>query len=186
MTQDTSGKLLFVTGNQNKLEEARKIIGNGLASAKIDLQEIQGTAEEIVQEKARTAFEILKKPLFVEDTGLVFEALGELPGPYIKSFLKNVDLLRLHNIALLDGVGRARAECYVAYADSGGINIFKGVCNGKIVLPKGSTDFGWDPIFQPDGFTDTFATMGDAKNKISHRGKAFAKLIDFLKDKNIL
>lgn len=90
----SSKTIYFITGNQNKLKEFNKIIGNipsyKFESKDIDLPEYQGETEEIAIEKCKTALEILKCPVLVEDTSLCFNALDGLPGPYVKWFLKKL------------------------------------------------------------------------------------------------
>ncbi|THU73521.1 hypothetical protein C4D60_Mb04t23750 [Musa balbisiana] len=167
----------FVTGNTKKLEEVRAILGHSIPfqSLKLDLPELQGEPEEISKEKARLAAAsvlwcllmllILKVngPVLVEDTCLCFNALNGLPG--------------LNNILTAYEDKSAYAMCI--FSLSLGPNLepvtFLGKTQGKIVPPRGPTDFGWDPIFQPDGYEQTYAEMPkEEKNKISHRSKALA------------
>jgi len=178
-------RIIFVTGNKNKLREVREMMGEGLEieAQQIDLPEYQGEPLQIASQKARTAYEILKLPVIVEDTGLCFNALGGLPGPYIKWFLDRVGPSGLHKMlqGFVDKSGYA--QCIFAYFDESLKEpvLFDGRCKGSIVEPRGPTHFGWDPIFQPEGFDLTFAEMGATEKKsISHRGRAFRQLKDFL------
>ncbi|XP_050219982.1 inosine triphosphate pyrophosphatase [Mercurialis annua] len=174
-----SSPVTFVTGNAKKLEEVRAIIGKSipLRSMKIDLPELQGEPEEISKEKARLAAAKVKGPVLVEDTCLCYNALKGLPGPYIKWFLDKTGVEGLHK--LLDGFEdkSAYALCVFSFAlgpDSEPI-VFEGKTMGKIVAPKGPRDFGWDPVFQPDGYDLTFAEISkEEKNKISHRYRALS------------
>lgn len=180
-------QLYFITSNENKLREARQIMsGIEILNEKIPLPELQGEPEDIVREKARLAHEKLKKPLFVEDTCLCFDALKGLPGPYVHDFL--IKLGREGLIKLLAGhkSKAATAKCLVGYADSKGkITVFVGETKGSIANePRGNSNFGvfgWDPIFIPAGSKKTYAEMThEEKNSVSHRMKALKKFRNFL------
>ena len=174
--------LTFVTGNAKKLAEVKQILGAdaNLISEKIDLPELQGeSAQDIAREKCRTAMRILGRPVLTEDTCLCFDAMDGLPGPYIKWFLKKLGHSGLNK--MLDGFTNRKAYALCIFAlgnpDSDEIMLFEGRCDGIIVQARGPNNFGWDPIFQPDGFTQTFAEMEkQTKNSISHRSRALEKL----------
>lgn len=121
-------------------------------------------------------------PVIVEDTCLCFNALGGMPGPYIKWFLSALGPDGLPRLLADFDDKTANAVCMFGYADSQDeINVFEGKTAGRIVPPRGPRDFGWDPIFQPDGFSQTYAEMDkNEKNKISHRFRALDKLKDYL------
>ncbi|XP_022084352.1 inosine triphosphate pyrophosphatase-like isoform X2 [Acanthaster planci] len=180
--------LVFVTGNAKKLEEVVAILGDkfNVTSRNIDLPEFQGEPEDISIAKCREAVKHVKGPVIVEDTCLCFNALGGLPGPYIKWFLSKLGPSGLHR--LLTGWEDKTAYALCTFAYSSGnlqdpVQVFKGQTHGTIVSPRGPPSFGWDPCFQPDGFTQTYAEMeSTTKNSISHRGKALKKLAEhFLK-----
>ncbi|KAL4236285.1 hypothetical protein ACF0H5_004672 [Mactra antiquata] len=176
----TMEPIVLVTGNQNKLAEFNQTIGNNfprkVISQDIDLPEYQGEPSEVAREKCKAAAEKVKGPCLVEDTSLCFNALGGMPGPYIKWFLAKLGPAGLHK--LLEGFDDKTADAVCIFAYSSGnpddeIQLFEGRTSGKIVSPRGPTNFGWDPCFQPDGFEMTYAEMKkETKNKISHRGKA--------------
>ncbi|KAK1592246.1 hypothetical protein Q3G72_021797 [Acer saccharum] len=169
----------FVTGNAKKLEEVKAILGQSVPfqSLKLDLPELQGEPEDISKEKARLAALQVNGPVLVEDTCLCFNALKGLPGPYIKWFLQKIGHEGLNNLLMAYEDKSAYALCAFAFSlgpDSEPIT-FLGKTPGKIVPPRGPNDFGWDPIFQPDGYEQTYAEMPkEEKNKISHRSKALA------------
>ena len=183
----------FVTGNKKKLEEAKQILGVGtdtpfeMTNKKIDLPELQGDPVDIAKEKCHLAAKEVGGAVFTEDTSLCFKALNGLPGPYIKWFLDQCGHDGLNK--MLDGFDdrSAYAQTIVAYADGPGeeVYVFDGRTNGKIVTARGPTDFGWDPVFEPDeGEGKTYAEMTkEFKNSISHRGRSFTKFRDFLAER---
>ncbi|XP_010264028.1 PREDICTED: inosine triphosphate pyrophosphatase [Nelumbo nucifera] len=169
----------FVTGNAKKLEEVRAILGQSIPfhSLKLDIPELQGEPEEISKEKARLAAKEVNGPVLVEDTCLCFNALKGLPGPYIKWFLQKIGHEGLNKLLLGYEDKSAYALCVFSLALGPNVEpvTFVGKTMGKIVPARGPNDFGWDPIFQPDGYEQTYAEMPKAeKNKISHRSKALA------------
>ncbi|KAL3425615.1 inosine triphosphate pyrophosphatase [Phlyctema vagabunda] len=179
--------LNFITGNKNKLAEVRAILGDvvDLQSFSLDLPELQGTIEEISLDKCRRAAEAVKGPVLVEDTCLCFNALKELPGPYIKWFLQALGHEGLNNLLAAYPDKSAQAVCTFAYSEGPGHEpiIFQGRTDGKIVPARGPLDFGWDPIFEYEG--QTYAEMDKVeKNKISHRYRALEKLKTWLKEES--
>ncbi|GAB2295376.1 hypothetical protein Dimus_029547 [Dionaea muscipula] len=174
-----SRPVTFVTGNPKKLEEVKAILGNSIPfqSLKLDLPELQGEPEDISKEKARLASIHVNGPVLVEDTCLCFNALQGLPGPYIKWFLQKIGHEGLNNLLAAYEDKSAYALCVFSLALGPGVEpiTFAGKTMGKIVAARGPTDFGWDPIFQPDGFEQTYAEMQkEVKNRISHRSRALA------------
>ncbi|XP_045129700.1 inosine triphosphate pyrophosphatase-like [Portunus trituberculatus] len=187
----TARGLVFVTGNAKKLEEVRAILGDSfpfrLVSQKIDLPEYQGEADEVSRKKCEAAAELVKGPVIVEDTCLCFNALGGLPGPYIKWFLEKLGPTGLHK--MLAGFEDKSAEAVCTFAYSSGdskeeVLLFHGKTLGTIVEPRGDNNFGWDPCFQPKGYKETYAEMDSAiKNGISHRFRAVDALRDYFTGK---
>eukprot|EP01134_Creolimax_fragrantissima_P005453 CFRG5453T1 len=181
--------IVFVTGNAKKLEEVLSILGNSvqnLTSKKIDLPELQGEPEEISREKCILAAEQIKGPVLIEDTCLCFNALNGLPGPYIKWFLEKTGHEGLNNLLLAYEDKSAYAICNFAFSDGPGHEpiVFSGKIRGSIVPAQGPTDFGWDAIFQPDGFDVTFAELDKSiKNTISHRFRALELVKEYFLSK---
>jgi inosine triphosphate pyrophosphatase len=176
--------IAFVTGNANKLKEVQSIL-EGVAtveSHKLDLPELQGQARDISVEKGKIAFAKIGKPCMVEDTCMGFTAMKGLPGPYIKWFLESLGLNGLNQMLAGFEDKSAYATCIFTIVNGpNDYHTFEGVCPGKIVPPRGATAFGWDPIFQPDGYTETFAEMSkETKNQISHRAKALELVKEYL------
>lgn len=173
--------LTFVTGNKGKLEELKMILGDKiqLDNEKIDLTEIQGTPQNISIVKGKEAYKLLKKPVLIEDTSLIFNALNGMPGPYIKWFydsIGNEGLYKLLN-GFEDKTAYALCILCIVYSETEDPILIEGKCNGIITAPSiGTKGFGWDNIFQPDGYNETFADLDqDIKNKISHRAIALDK-----------
>ncbi|XP_066261770.1 inosine triphosphate pyrophosphatase [Euwallacea similis] len=179
-----SKQITFVTGNVKKLEELVAILGTTfpreVISKKLDLPELQGEIDEICIKKAKTAYKQIGGPVLVEDTCLCFNALKGLPGPYIKWFLEKIGPEGLYTMLAGFEDKTAQAVCTFAYhpgEEEAEVLLFQGKTDGEIVIPRGPRDFGWDPCFQPTGYTVTYAEMPKTeKNKISHRFKALDKL----------
>jgi len=175
-------EIYFVTGNQNKFEEAQSIIPT-LQQIEIDLLEIQEMdAKLIIQEKLKEAFKHKQAGFIVEDTSLYLDCLNGLPGPLIKWFLKTIGNEGLAKIANKLGNANATATTLIGYAkDISDIHYFEGSIKGTITSPRTNGSFGWDPIFQPENSTRTFAEMTkEEKNAISMRKIAFTKLKTFI------
>ncbi|CAD8054538.1 unnamed protein product [Paramecium sonneborni] len=180
--------ITLCTGNKNKLKEFIQIMGDrfNIDSEPVDLPELQGPPLQIAKEKALLAYEKLGKACVTEDTSLCFNALNGMPGPYVKWFLEATGPEGLSK--MLDGFEdkTGYAQCILSYMgpELKEPLLFVGQTPGVIVRPRGPRNFGWDPIFQPDGFTETYAEMDkEVKNQISHRLKAIQKFIDhFLVD----
>lgn len=175
--------LTFVTGNAQKLAEIKTILGANfpldIRSEKIDLPEWQGDIDEISIKKCQEAAKHVKGGVVVEDTSLCFNALKGLPGPYIKWFLDKLGPEGLHQLLAGWDDKSAEAVCTFAYTEGEDkeVLLFQGKVPGTIVYPRGPRDFGWDPIFQPNGYEKTYAEMPKSeKNQISHRFTALDKL----------
>jgi len=179
-------KLIFITGNKGKLEEARKILKKiEVINKEIDLPEIQETdAKRVIEAKLLEAYKYHKGEYIIEDTSLYFDSLNGLPGPLIKWFLEKLGKQKLFEIAKkLNNFG-AEAKTMIGYMNQdGGIKYFEGSVKGKISSPRGEGGFGWDQIFMPEGYKKTFGEMTpEEKNKISMRKKALLKLSKYLKN----
>ena len=173
-------KLKFVTGNLDKVREASDILEcplDHVPGVKID--EIQASdINKIVAHKAEQAFNKLKCPILVEDSGLIFSAWNGLPGALIKWFEISVGCDGL--LKMLEGYENreAFAVCVVAAFDGQDMILAKGKIRGKIAHDvRGGNGFGWDVIFIPEHHEKTYAEMdSDEKNSISHRRKALEEL----------
>ena len=176
-------KLHFATSNPNKLRELSELLELQLESFPLDLQEIQTTnLQELVKNKLQQAYQHIQSPVIVEDTSLYFEAWNELPGPLVKWFLQNLGLTGM--VSALYGFDdkSAHAVCCLGFTNDGEcMHFFEGKVKGYIVKGRGSSNFGWDSIFQPVGHQQTFGEMNpEEKHLFSPRGKAAIKFKDFL------
>lgn len=190
-------KLVFATNNKHKLEEVRDILGEKvevLSLNDIDCHdEIPETADTLQGNaliKARYIYEKYGVDCFADDTGLEVEALGGAPGVYSARYAgeecnseANMHKL-LHN---LTGKSNRKAQfrTVIALIIDGEEKLFNGIIKGEITTEKkGDSGFGYDPIFIPEGFTVSFAQMGnEEKNKISHRYRATEQLSKYIKEK---
>lgn len=178
--------VFFATGNINKFNEAKSILGSygfSVAMLRVKGDEIQSDSlQEIAQAAVVNAFKSIRLPIFVEDAGLFINALGGFPGPYAAYVYRTI-----HNNGVLklmqDVQGRqATFQSVIAYLDGtlNGPVCFDGESKGEITLKErreqGKTGFGFDPIFQPDGSQKSFAEMTlEEKNRFSHRASAIHK-----------
>lgn len=180
-------RITFVTGNKNKLKEVQAILGDSfpfpLDNQKVDLPELQGEPENIAKAKCRLAAKDINGPVLVEDTSLCFNALGGLPGPYIKWFLEKTGHLGLNNLLAAYEDKTAYAQCIFSYTTGPEVEplVFVGKTHGKIVAPRGDVGFGWDAVFEPTGHGLTYAEMDSAvKNTISHRLRALEQFQQYM------
>jgi non-canonical purine NTP pyrophosphatase (RdgB/HAM1 family) len=168
--------MYFVTSNRNKFEEARSVLTD-IEQLNIDLKEIQNIdSKEVVRQKLLQALEHVDEEVIVEDTSLFLECLSGLPGPFVKWFSNDL----LVEISEKLGESNAEAKTIIGYAkNKEEMYFFEGIIKGMIVKPKGELNFGWDPIFMPEGYNLTFAEMKE-KNEVSMRRIALNQLKDFL------
>ncbi|BAK54252.1 XTP/dITP diphosphatase [Sulfurisphaera tokodaii] len=174
-----------ITSNENKFKELDSIAKKYNIKLKwINLPkfEVQSDSlEEIVRSSAVIAFNMIRSPLIVEDSGLFIEALNNFPGPYTNYVRRTLGLKGI--LKLMEGIQNRKAYFMTAlcYVDEEVIRVFTGKVVGKISESiRGDKGFGFDPIFIPDGDERTFGEMNiEEKNKYSHRGKAFEEFIKF-------
>ena len=179
-------EVYYVTGNPHKAEYFSKIMGMNIPQLSIDIDEIQSlNLCEIVEDKARRAYEVAKKPVIVEDTKLTFNALGALPGPLIKWFLEELGADGLCKILDSYEDRGAIAGAAIAYYDGVTMRVFERELLGKISeKPHGEDGFGWNKVFIPEGSSVTLGEMDEETFKQYYRRvKAFDELKHFLKEK---
>ncbi len=193
-------KLVFATNNQHKLEEIREILGESFEVLSLrdigcheDIPETGDTLMMNAIQKADYIFRHYHIDCFADDTGLEVDALNGEPGVHSARYAEGTDHDSEANMAKLlrklEGVTErsARFKTVIALVrqeeDIETVRLFEGKVEGFITTEReGDEGFGYDPIFQPDGYDHTFAALGsDIKNHISHRARAVAKLADYLK-----
>ncbi|MXR21796.1 RdgB/HAM1 family non-canonical purine NTP pyrophosphatase [Halobacterium bonnevillei] len=176
--------LRFVTTNPGKVAEAEEYLADVSDVDRFDYDYTEIQSDDLAEIAARGAEDAFQSqdsqvPVVVDDAGLFVRALDGFPGPY-SSYVE--DTLGVERVwQLCEGLENRRAafRCVVAYADGDTTETFAGSVQGTIVAPRGEGGFGYDPIFDHDG--ETFAEMDTAeKNALSHRGRALAKLADWL------
>jgi len=188
-------QLCFATNNANKLKEISAMLGADFKLISLqdinvteDIPETSDTIEANARQKALYVFEHYAVPCFADDTGLEVKALHGAPGVYSARYAgeqkdpeANIRLL-LKNLESKSDRS-ARFKSVICLADESGTYLFEGIIKGKIITEKrGAGGFGYDPVFVPDGYDQTFAEMSaELKNQISHRAIAFQKLISFLR-----
>ena len=147
---------VYITGNENKAKFLSELLGVELEYHTLALDEIQSTSpREVIEHKVRQAYEILKRPVLVEDTCMGIDVLGGLPGPFIKFFIEQEN--GAENICrMADGLPSRRATGTVTFGYFDGKNVcfFESVIHGEIAHSPGKeiSGFGWDVVFIPDGY----------------------------------
>ena len=204
-------KIVFATNNQHKLEEIRSILGEDFEVLSLsdigcheDIPETSDTLEGNAMQKAQYVFDKYGYACFADDTGLEVEALGGEPGIYSARYAaldgddsishdSEANMAKL--LRKLEGIEnrKARFRTVIALITNAPLpsregmgerlQLFEGIVNGSIIKERrGGEGFGYDPIFQPEGYDKTFAELGnEIKNHISHRARAVQKLADYLK-----
>ena len=194
-------RIVFATNNAHKLEEIRAILGHSHdilslndIQCHVDIPETADTLEGNALQKARYVWEHYHLSVFADDTGLEVDALGGAPGVYSARYAGGAGHDSEANMAKLlrelhghtDRTARFRTVIALILADGSdkgfSEHLFEGKVEGRIATERqGSEGFGYDPLFVPDGYDESFAQLGTAvKNRISHRARAVARLTDFL------
>lgn len=188
-------KLVFATNNSHKLEEIKAILGDRFEILSLkdidcheDIPETADTLEGNALIKARFVYNRYHLDCFADDTGLEVDALEGAPGVYSARYAggaghdSEANMKKLLHEMEGQTNRKARFRTVIAFIEGGQAKLFEGVVNGCITEKKcGESGFGYDPIFCPDGFEETFAEIGnEEKNKISHRANAVKKLCEYL------
>ena len=188
-------KLVFATNNKHKLEEIRAILGSRIDILSLDdigchedIPETADTLEGNAQIKAQFVYDHYHLDCFADDTGLEVEALNGAPGVFSARYAggeghdSEANMKKLLSEMQNKTNRNARFRTVIAFIEQGEIRLFEGIVKGCITEEKqGDSGFGYDPIFRPYGFSETFAEMGnEAKNQISHRANAVKKLCEYL------
>lgn len=189
-------KLIFATNNAHKLGEVQALLGDAFELVTLrecgiteDIPETADTLEGNALQKARYVYEKTGLDCFADDTGLEVDALGGAPGVHSARYATDGHDFAANNRLLLKNLEgtsdrTARFRTVIALIIDGVEYTFEGRVEGTIATSEsGSEGFGYDPLFVPSGEIITFAQMSaEAKNAISHRGRAVAKLVNFLKN----
>lgn len=200
-------KIVFATNNQHKLDEIRSILGEKFEVVSLsdigcheEIPETGKTLEENALQKAQYVYDHYHVSCFADDTGLEVDALGGAPGVFSARYAGGEGHDSEANMAkLLHELGnnnnrKARFRTVIALIEKKDVcpcgctsiklvHQFEGIVNGEIIRERrGGEGFGYDPIFQPEGYDKTFAELGvGIKNTISHRARATQKLAEYLK-----
>ena len=191
-------KIVFATHNAHKVSEVQAVLGSEYqlvtateAGITEEIPETQPTIEGNALQKARYVYEHTGLNCFADDTGLEVEALNGAPGVYSARYAGEHVSYADNNVLLLKNLAgcenrKARFRTVIALIVDGKEYLFEGRVEGAIATePHGEGGFGYDPLFVPEGSQLTFAEMSsEAKNKISHRGRAIQQLIAFLKEQH--
>ena len=188
-------KLVFATNNAHKLEEIRAILGEQMEVLSLkdihceaDIPETADTLEGNARLKAEYVYQHFGLDCFADDTGLEVEALNGAPGVYSARYAggegHNSEANMKKLLHELEGVTnrKARFRTAICLIENGKEHLFEGIVNGQIIEQRqGTAGFGYDPVFMPEGYSQTFAEMGnEEKNKISHRARAVHELCQYL------
>lgn len=187
-------KLVFATNNLHKLTEIKAILGEQIdilslndINCHVDIPETANTLEGNAKMKAEYIYNHYHLDCFADDTGLEVKALNGVPGIYSARYAGEGHDSQANMKKLLEnlkGITNREAQFRTAICliEGGEEHLFEGLVKGKIIEEKrGEAGFGYDPVFVPDGYDQTFAELGeDIKNQISHRARAVEKLCDYL------
>ena len=192
-------QIILATHNPHKLEEVRRILGSlgidVIGASDLNLPDVAETGKTFYENaliKAQAAFKITGKPVLADDSGLCIPALDGIPGVYAARFAAahgGYPAVFEYLNELL--VGKSRAAYFICsmvlILAEGKVHTFEGRVEGHLnKLPSGTHTFGYDPIFVPEGYCETFGVLeADVKNKISHRARAMAQLVDFLQKSDL-
>ena len=191
-------KLVFATNNAHKLEEIRAMLNEKVEilsltdiNCHVDIPETADTLEGNAYLKAKYIYTHYGLDCFADDTGLEVEALDGAPGVYSARYAGDGHDSQANMQKLLKEMEeknnrKAQFRTVISLIEKGEERRFEGVVKGEITTERrGDSGFGYDPIFQPEGFDETFAELGsEIKNKISHRAKAVEALCNYLSQKN--
>ena len=191
-------KLVFATNNLNKLAEVQKMLPKSIELLSLkdincfdEIDETETTLEGNAKLKANYITQKFGYNCFADDTGLEVESLDNKPGVYSARYagLENDSEKNMQKL-LFELGNKSNRKAQFKTAITLNLNnkqfLFEGICKGEITTKKqGEKGFGYDPIFKPNGFNNSFAEMtSEEKNSISHRGNAIQQLVDFLNNLN--
>jgi XTP/dITP diphosphohydrolase len=188
-------QIIFATQNRHKAKEVQKmtvgvaqIITLDELGYNADIEETGGTLEENALIKAEAIYKHYNRPVFADDTGLEVDALNGAPGVHSARFAGEPKSDKANLQKLIDDMEvqdnrTARFRTVICYYSESKALYFEGIVDGEIIKNSvGIEGFGYDPVFLPNGYSQTFAQMDmELKNRISHRGRAFRQFVAYLK-----
>ena len=182
-----SSELFFASSNENKFQEAERILSNlgvQINFYKTILEEIQSNdLNDIAEKKAINAYDLIQKPVIIEDDGLFINSLNGFPGPYSSYAYDTIGNKGIMSLLENSQTRDANFVSIIAYCDNDyDVKLFESSIPGKIssVIEKGG--WGYDPIFIPNGESKTYANVSD-KDKFSHRSASLKKFSNWFLDK---
>ena len=180
-------ELFFASSNENKFQEAERILSNlgvQINFFKTILEEIQSNdLNDIAEKKAIIAYDLIQKPVIIEDDGLFINSLNGFPGPYSSYVYDTIGNKGIMNLLENSEVRDAKFVSIIAYCDNDDVvKLFESSIPGKISSTIENGGWGYDPIFIPDGESKTYANVSD-KDKFSHRSAALTKFSNWFLDK---
>lgn len=189
-------ELVFATNNEHKLREIQLLLGTSLKLLSLkdigcneEIPETGTTLEANARQKSEYVFNKFGLNCFADDTGLEIDALNGEPGVYSARYAgtdkdAEANMNKVLDLMSEENHRNARFRTVISLIIDGKEHHFEGVVEGEILRERsGKEGFGYDPIFTPGGYQQSFAEMAmELKNEISHRGRAIKKLIDFLKE----
>lgn len=176
-------KILFVTGNQEKVKEAEAILGVPIQIIKLELDEVQSMdLGYVARKKVEAAFAALQKPVMVDDVGVKIDAFNGFPGPFVKFLLENLGLKKLLKLLENEKDRGIIVQNAIGYHDGKRSHVFIGEFKGTIATEERGTDgWGFDVVVIPEGEKLTLAELGTLhKNKMSHRALSLFKFKEYL------
>ncbi len=192
--------LVFASSNEHKIAEIKVLAANAFKiksmseiGIKEDIEETGTSFKENAALKAQFVYDRTKQNCFADDSGLEVFALNKEPGIYSARYAGEARNSNDNLQLVLEKLGKdsnreARFVCVICLIDAGKEFIFEGEIRGTLLHePEGQNGFGYDPIFVPEGYSQSFASLGeDVKNTLSHRARALAKMFDYLSNKQKL
>lgn len=178
-------KVLFLSSNKEKREEVLRILTSPLITVEPVNEKIAEMQDKdmvkIAEDKAIRGFKKVWRPVLVEQTGVLLKGFGDLPGGFTQIFWDSLEAEQFSRFFSAPDSGIAVARSVFAYCDGRQIKIFEEETPGRIVdTPRGDTSSGWDCVFQPDGYTQTFAEMRGEKDRCSMRRLALKAVRQYL------
>ena len=179
-------EIRFLTGNISKIKEANEILSDyGITIIPFEekIEELQTIdTEKLLKDKVLKAYRSVKRPVFIEHTGLYINYINELPGGLTQIFWDSLQADKFSQLFGNNNDTSASAKTVIGYCDGKKVHYFYGVVKGRISEePRGDRTFQWDCVFIPEGYDKTFAELGEEKNSFSMRKKSLDNFAAFLK-----